>query len=96
MYFPTVMVAKLENWMRSQLQLSNRKISAVARPSDSWIQLTDIINKYKSHPSIKKIKSNYTIKQKFSFKPVTVKDIENVIKNIPTNKVRGGEIPLNV
>ena len=59
-------------------------------------QLTNIINKYKSHPSIKKIKSNYTIKQKFSFKPVTVKDIENVIKNISTNKVTGGEIPLNV
>ena len=59
-------------------------------------QLTNIINKYKSHASIKKIKSNYTIKQKFSFKPVTVKDIENVIKNIPTNKVTGGEIPLNV
>ena len=56
-------------------------------------QLTNIINKYKSHPSIKKIKSNYTIKQKFSFKPVTVKDIKNVI---PTNKVTGGEIPLNV
>ena len=28
--------------------------------------------------------------------PVTVKDIENVIKNIPTNKVTGGEIPVNV
>ena len=64
-----------------------------------WIRIhwrsVNII-KYKSHPSIKKIKSNYTIKQKFSFKPVTVKDIENVIKNIPTNKVTGGEIPLNV
>ena len=59
-------------------------------------QLTNIINKYKSHPSIKIIKSNYTIKRKFSFKPVTVKDIENVIKNIPTNKFTGGEIPLNV
>ena len=58
-------------------------------------QLTNIINKYKSHPSIKKIKSNYTIKQKFSFKLVTFKDIENVIKNIPANKVTGGEIPLN-
>ena len=51
-------------------------------------QLTNIFNKYKSHPSIKKIKRNYTIKQKLSFKPVTVKDIENVIKNIPTNKVK--------
>ena len=64
-----------------------------------WIRIhwrsVNII-KYKSHPSIKKIKSNYTIKQKFSFKPVTVKDIENVMKNVPTNKVTGGEIPLNV
>ena len=60
-------------------------------------QLTNIINKYKSHPSIKKaIKSNHTIKQKFSFKSVTVKDIENFIKNFPTNKVTGAEIPLNV
>ena len=59
-------------------------------------QLTNIVNKYKSHPSIRNIKRNYTIKQKqkFSFKPITVKDIENVIKNIPTNKVTGGEIPL--
>ena len=54
-----------------------------------------MINKYKSHPSIKKTKSNYTIKQKFSFKPVT-KDIENVIKNVLTNKVTGDEILLNV
>ena len=59
-------------------------------------QLTDIINKYKSHPNIKKMKSNYTIKQKYSFKPVTVTDIENVIENIPTNKVAGGKFPLNV
>ena len=58
-------------------------------------QLTNIIKKYKSHSSIKKIKSNYTIKQKFFIKPVTVKDIQNVIKNIPTNKVTGFEIPLN-
>ena len=59
-------------------------------------QLTDTINKFKSHPSINKIKSKYTTKQKFSFKSVTVKDIENIIKNIPTSKVTGGEIPLNV
>ena len=53
--------------------------------------MTEIINKYKNHPSTKKIKSNYTIKQK-----VTVKDVENVIKNIPTDKATGGEIPLNI
>ena len=54
---------------------------------DTEHQLTDIINRSKSHPNTKKIKSNYTIKQKFSFKPVTVKDIENVIKNIPITKL---------
>ena len=59
-------------------------------------QLNNIIKKYKRYPSIKKIKSNYTIKQTFSFKPVTVKDIENVIKNIPTKKVTAVEVPLSV
>ena len=59
-------------------------------------QLINIANKYKIHPSTKKIKSNYTIKQKFSFKPVTVKNIESVIKIISADKVTGGEIPLNV
>ena len=50
---------------------------------DTEDQLTEIINKYKSYSSIKKIKSNYTIEENF-FKPVTIKDIENAIKNIPT------------
>ena len=50
---------------------------------DTEDQLTEIINKYKSYSSIKKIKSNYTIEENF-FKPVTIKDIENAIKNILT------------
>ena len=43
-----------------------------------------------------KIKSKYTIQEKFSVIRVTVKDVENIIKNIPNNKVSGGEIPLNI
>ena len=43
-----------------------------------------------------KIKSKYTIQEMFSVKPVTVKDVENIIKNIPKNKASGGEIPLNI
>ena len=31
--------------------------------------------------------------EKFYFKPVTFKGIENVVRNITTNKVAGGEIP---
>ena len=59
-------------------------------------KLTTIIKKFENHPSIMKIKSKYTIQEMFSVKPVTVKDVENIIKNIPNNKASGEEIPLNI
>ena len=55
-----------------------------------------IIKKFENHPSIMKIKSKYAIQEKFSVKPVTAKDVENIIKNIPNNKASRGEIPLNI
>ena len=36
------------------------------------------------------------IKEKFSFQPVSVKDVENVIKNIPSDKTSGGDIPIQM
>ena len=36
------------------------------------------------------------IKEKFSFLSVSVKDVENVIKNIPSNKASGGDIPIQI
>ena len=36
------------------------------------------------------------IKKNFSFRPVSVKDVENVIKNIPSNKASGGDIPTQI
>ena len=36
------------------------------------------------------------IKEHFSFQPVSVKDVENVIKNISSNKTSGGDIPLQI
>ena len=52
--------------------------------------VTKIIKKFKSHPSVLKIKSKYLIQEKFSFQPVSVKDVENIIKNIPSNKASEG------
>ena len=76
------------------------KLNAFEWPSceteDTEDQLTDITNKYKNHPSINKSKSNCTVKQKFSFMPVTVNDVEIVIKNVPTKKGNGAGIPLNI
>ena len=43
-----------------------------------------------------KLKSKYNFQEKFSFKPVPVKYVENIIKNIPNNKATGGEIPLHI
>ena len=58
-------------------------------------KLATIIKKFENHPSTMKIKSKCAIQEKFSVKPVTVKYVENVIKNIPNNKASGGDIPLN-
>ena len=36
------------------------------------------------------------IKEKFCFQPVFVKDVENVIKNISSNKASGDDIPIQI
>ena len=59
-------------------------------------QLTAIIKTFRNHPSIIKLKSKYSFQETFSFKPVPVKYVESIIKNIPDNRAAGGEIPLNV
>ena len=58
--------------------------------------LTKIIKKFRNLPSIVKIKSKYLIEEKFSFQPVFVKDVENVIKNIPGKNTSGGDIPIQI
>ena len=59
-------------------------------------QHTAIIKKFRNHPSITKLKSKYNFQEKFSFKPVPVKYVESIIKNIPNNRATGGEIPLHI
>ena len=58
--------------------------------------LTKIIKKFENYPSTIKIKNKCLIKEKFSFQPASVKDVENVIKNIPSNKASGGDIPIQI
>ena len=52
--------------------------------------LTKIIKKFKNHSSIIKIKS------KHFFQHVSVKDVENVMKNILSNKVSGVDISIQL
>ena len=59
-------------------------------------QLTAIIKKFRNHPSIIKLKSKYNFQEKFPFKPVPVKYVESIIKNIPNNRGAGEEILLHI
>ena len=43
-----------------------------------------------------KLKSKYNFQEKCSFKPVPVKYVESIIKNIPNNKTTVGKIPLHI
>ena len=43
-----------------------------------------------------KLKSKYNFQEKFSFKPVPVKYVESIIKNIPNIRAAGGELPLHI
>ena len=48
--------------------------------------ILNIVNKFKNHPSILKIKENVNIKEKFSFINCSVADIESEIHKLNTNK----------
>ncbi|XP_057294723.1 uncharacterized protein LOC130623269 [Hydractinia symbiolongicarpus] len=63
------------------------------QPSD---EIGNITRKYANHPSIVAIKSNFSINHKFAFNPVTLNEVKEVIKNLPTNKATSGDIPVKI
>ena len=58
--------------------------------------IKSVVNKYKNHPSIKKIKSKYITVKLFSFQPVTPKDVLDGISILVDTKPFGGDIPLRI
>ena len=61
--------------------------------------LDDIDNidyRSRNHPSIVKIKERYKGKGNFSFRLATTEEIKAIIRDLPTNKAAGGEIPVNI
>ena len=53
------------------------------------------IRKYEKHLSIKMIKQNFRISEKFSFEPVTKNKVKK-IKEFKNSKFMGGEIPTKI
>ena len=56
--------------------------------------IKSIVNKYKNHPNIKKIKGKYTSINPFSLRPVTPKKVLDVISALDDEKSSGGDNPL--
>ena len=54
------------------------------------------MSKFKTHPSIVKIKKHFKIKTTFSFNPTSRDETVAIIKDLQNNKAAGGEIPLNI
>ena len=70
--------------------------SNVPRSYTSDNGIDNILIKFVNHPSIKTIKQNFNITSKFSFQPVFVNDVKQVIKNLKSNKSVRGDIPTNI
>ena len=81
---------KVADAFNTYFQSITHSLNLLEWPLGSTDQIYDsvdrIIDSFRFHPSIKKIKSNYEITRKFSFKPVS----EEYVKDI----VNDGDIPL--
>ena len=67
-----------------------------ARVCEGRNDIDNIVHKFRDHPSIIKIKERYKVKENFSFRLATTEKIKAIIRDLPTNKAAGGEIPVNV
>ena len=65
-------------------------------PSNSSNKINDIIKNFENHPSICNIKTKYRGISKFSFQPVTIEEVKNIVRALKTHKAVGGEIPTKI
>ena len=58
--------------------------------------IDNIVDEFRNHQSILKIKERYKVKGNFSFRLPTTEEIKAIIRDFPTNKAAGGEILVNI
>ena len=68
----------------------------ISSPPNISGKMNDITKNYEKHPSSCNIKTRYSVITKFSFWPVSVKEIKKIIRDLNTNKADGGEIPAKI
>ena len=55
-----------------------------------------ILLNFSNHPSILKIKEKFQLNKRFSFQHVSEATVRKVVKNLPSDKVSTGEIPIKI
>ena len=68
--------------------------SSKVKVSDDKVQ--GIILHFSNHPSILKIKEKFQLNKRFSFQHVSETTVRKVVKNLPSDKVSAGEIPIKI
>ena len=58
--------------------------------------LQNILKRFHNHSSLIKIKQLVNNQAKFSFQPVSVHTVKEVIERLPSNKATAGEIPIKI
>ena len=58
--------------------------------------IDNIVYKLRNHPSIVKIKERTKLRAIFHLDLPLQKEIKAIIRDLPTNKAAGGEIPVNI
>ena len=69
-------------------------------PNESKFNIFDkidiIINKFRSHPKIIKLKQKFPIKRKLALKRFTEEFFENIVNDLSWNEAVGGDILINL
>ena len=55
-----------------------------------------VILNFSNHPSILRIKDKFQLNKRFSFRHVSEATVRKVVKNLPSDKVSAGEIPIKI
>ena len=91
---------KVANVFNSYFESATESLNLFNWATEPYDQVKDsvdrIVQNFSLHPSIIKIKQNIKILKPFSFTPVTVETVKNIIYGLPQNKSVSGDIPLNV
>ena len=80
-------------------QSITKNLDLLEWPDESKFNIFDeidiIINKFRFHPKITKLKEKFSIK-KNAFKPHTEELFKNIIDDLSWNEADGGDIPINL